>query len=197
MAKQLVNIIEFPILYNILDEIKYLFGFNIHNYEKLKDFLEKTENNNNSAENSILILRKKHDLLLAGDKIKNNILILDKLPLNLEKILDKINTHLIKQAYFSQSKLNIKDYVLDLNSKHISYLNKKLKLTEKEIEIILFLNKKKVSQKISVLEQEIWGYATKLETHTVETHIYRLRKKIKESFDDDNFITNFDNGYKV
>lgn len=195
MAKQLVNIIEFPILYNILDEIKYLFGFNIHNYEKFKDFLEKTENN--SAENSILILRKKHDLLLADDKIKNNILILDELPLNLEKILDKINTHLIKQAYFSQSKLNIKDYVLDLNSKHISYLNKKLKLTEKEIEIILFLNKKKVSQKISVLEQEIWGYATKLETHTVETHIYRLRKKIKESFDDDNFITNFDNGYKV
>ena len=119
------------------------------------------------------------------------------MPLNLEKILDKINTHLIKQAYFSQSKLNIKDYVLDLNSKHISYLNKKLKLTEKEIGIILFLNKKKVSQKISVLEQEIWGYATKLETHTVETHIYRLRKKIKESFDDDNFITNFDNGYKV
>jgi|TARA_B110000093_G_scaffold64935_1_gene70511 hypothetical protein len=195
MAKQLVNIIEFPILYNILDEIKYLFGFNIHNYEKFKDFLEKTENN--SAENSILILRKKHDLLLADDKIKKNILILDELPLNLEKILDKINTHLIKQAYFSQSKLNIKDYVLDLNSKHISYLNKKLKLTEKEIEIILFLNKKKVSQKISVLEQEIWGYATKLETHTVETHIYRLRKKIKESFDDDNFITNFDNGYKV
>ena len=195
MAKQLVNIIEFPILYNILDEIKYLFGFNIHNYEKFKDFLEKTENN--SAENSILILRKKHDLLLADDKIKNNILILDELPLNLEKILDKINTHLIKQAYFSQSKLNIKDYVLDLNSKHISYLNKKLKLTEKEIEIILFLNKKKVPQKISVLEQEIWGYATKLETHTVETHIYRLRKKIKESFDDDNFITNFDNGYKV
>tara|TARA_B100000767_G_scaffold200237_1_gene187191 strand:- start:937 stop:1524 length:588 start_codon:yes stop_codon:yes gene_type:complete len=195
MAKQLVNIIEFPILYNILDEIKYLFGFTIHNYEKLKDFLEKTENN--SAENSILILRKKHDLLLADDKIKNNILILDELPLNLEKILDQINTQLIKQAYFSQSKLNIKDYVLDLNSKHISYLNKKLKLTEKEIEIILFLNKKKVSQKISVLEQEIWGYATKLETHTVETHIYRLRKKIKESFDDDNFITNFDNGYKV
>ena len=195
MAKQLVNIIEFPILYNILDEIKYLFGFNIHNYEKFKDFLEKTENN--SAENSILILRKKHDLLLADDKIKNNILILDELPLNLEKVLDKINTHLIKQAYFSQSKLNIKDYVLDLNSKHISYLNKKLKLTEKEIEIILFLNKKKVPQKISVLEQEIWGYATKLETHTVETHIYRLRKKIKESFDDDNFITNFDNGYKV
>jgi hypothetical protein len=195
MAKQLVNIIEFPILYNILDEIKYLFGFNIHNYEKFKDFLEKTENN--SAENSILILRKKHDLLLADDKIKKNILILDELPLNLEKILDKINTHLIKQAYFSQSKLNIKDYVLDLNSKHISYLNKKLKLTEKEIEIILFLNKKKVSQKISVLEQEIWGYATKLETHTVETHIYRLRKKIKESFDDDNFITSFDNGYKV
>ena len=195
MAKQLVNIIEFPILYNILDEIKDLFGFNIHNYGKPKDFLDKVENN--SVENSILILRKKQDLLFRDDKIKNKILILDELPLKLEKILDKINTHLIKQAYLSQSKLNIKGYILDLNSKHISYLNKKLKLTEKEIEIILFLNKKIVSQKTSVLEHEIWGYATKLETHTVETHIYRLRKKIKESFDDDNFIKNFDNGYKI
>ena len=114
-----------------------------------------------------------------------------------EKILDKINTSLIKKTYFSQSSLNIKGYELDFNSKHISYLNKSLKLTEKEIEIILFLNNKKNSQNISILEKEIWGYAWKLETHTVETHIYRLRKKIKDNFNDDNFIINFDNGYKI
>ena len=76
-------------------------------------------------------------------------------------------------------------------------MNKKLKLTEKEIEIILFLNKEKSSQNISILEKEIWGHASKLETHTVETHIYRLRKKFKENFSDDNFIINFNNGYKI
>ena len=80
----------------------------------------------------------------------------------------------------------------------IIYQEKNLiELTEKEIQIILFLNKEKNSQNISILEKEIWGYASRLETHTVETHIYRLRKKFKESFNDDNFIINFDNGYKI
>jgi len=195
MNKQLVNIIRIPILYNILDEIKHLFGFNICSYESPKDFLDKVKGIN--IKNSILILNNNHDSPFTKDTYKNNILILDVLPLKLEKILDKINTTLIKQTYFSQSNLNIKGYVLDLNSKYISYLNKRLKLTEKEIKIILFLNKKKNSQKISILEKEIWGYAAKLETHTVETHIYRLRKKFKENFSDDNFIINFDNGYKI
>ena len=195
MTKQLVNIIRIPILYNILNEIKHLFGFNICSYENPKDFLVKVKGID--IKNSILILSNNHDSLLIKDTFKNNILILDVLPLKLEKILDKINTTLIKKTYFSQSNLNIKGYVLDFNSKHISYLNKKLKLTEKEIQIILFLNKAKNSQNISILEKEIWGYASKLETHTVETHIYRLRKKFKESFNDDNFIINFDNGYKI
>ena len=195
MTKHLVNIIRIPILYNILDEIKHLFSFNICCYENPKDFLAKVKGID--IKNSILILSNNHDSLFINDTFKNNILILDVLPLKLEKILDKINTTLIKKTYFSQSNLNIKGYVLDFNSKHISYLNKKLKLTEKEIEIILFLNKAKNSQNISILEKEIWGYASKLETHTVETHIYRLRKKFKENFSDDNFITNFDNGYKI
>jgi len=195
MTKQLVNIIRMPILYNILDEIKHLFSFNICSYENPKDFLAKIKGID--IKNSILILSNNHDSFLIKDKSKNNILILDVLPLKLEKILDRINTTLIKKTYFSQSNLNIKGYVLDFNSKHISYLNKKLKLTEKEVEIILFLNKEKNSQNISILEKEIWGHASKLETHTVETHIYRLRKKFKENFSDDNFIINFNNGYKI
>ena len=195
MTKHLVNIIRIPILYNILDEIKHLFGFNICSYENPKDFLVKVKGID--IKNSILILSNNHDSLFINDTFKNNILILDALPLKLEKILDKINTTLIKKTYYSQSNLNIKGYVLDFNSKHISYLNKKLKLTEKEIQIILFLNKAKNSQNISILEKEIWGYASRLETHTVETHIYRLRKKFKENFSDDNFIINFDNGYKI
>jgi|TARA_B110000037_G_scaffold2446_1_gene2841 DNA-binding response OmpR family regulator len=195
MTKQLVNIIEFPILYNILEEIKDLFGFDILYYESSKDFLYQLKKNN--IENSIIILKKKNDILSGNTSIKNGILVFERLPLKLEKILDKINLSLIKQTYISQSKLNIKNYELDLNSRCIFNKNLFLKLTEKEVQIILFLNKEKSAQSISILQDKVWGYSTKLETHTVETHIYRLRKKIKDNFNDDNFIINFKNGYKI
>jgi DNA-binding response OmpR family regulator len=128
---------------------------------------------------------------------KNKILVFNSLPLSLEKILDQININLIKQKYHSQSKLIINSYDLDLNSKIFSNKRFKLKLTEKEAEIILVLNKEKKAIKISTLQSQIWGYSVELETHTVETHIYRLRKKIKDTFDDDNFIINSKEGYRI
>tara|TARA_B100000795_G_scaffold161957_1_gene121693 strand:- start:1221 stop:1808 length:588 start_codon:yes stop_codon:yes gene_type:complete len=195
MTKQLVNIIQFPILYNILEEIKHLFGFDISYYKNAKDFLNQL--NDKDIENSIIILKEKDDSLFSNKSIESSILVFGKLPLKLEKILDKINLSLIKQKYFSQSKLSIKNYELDLNSRRISNKFFFLKLTEKEVQIILFLNKEKNAQSISSLQDKVWGYSTKLETHTVETHIYRLRKKIKNYFNDDNFIINFENGYKI
>tara|TARA_B100001093_G_C26399815_1_gene830794 strand:- start:417 stop:647 length:231 start_codon:yes stop_codon:yes gene_type:complete len=74
---------------------------------------------------------------------------------------------------------------------------KQIKLTEKEINIILFLNSHKKPQKVDILQNEVWGYSSDLETHTVETHIYRLRKKIKDMFRDDNFIASHVNGYLI
>ena len=75
-----------------------------------------------------------------------------------------------------------------MNSRIISNDVGNLKLTEKEINLILFLEKNKKPQKVSVLENEVWSYASELETHTVETHIYRLRKKIFNKFKDNNFL---------
>ena len=72
-----------------------------------------------------------------------------------------------------------------------------LPLTEKEINLILFLAKNKKPQKVSVLENEVWSYASELETHTVETHIYRLRKKIFNKFKDNNFILSKEDGYLI
>ena len=72
-----------------------------------------------------------------------------------------------------------------------------MKLTEREIDIILHLDKSKNGQKIENLQKEVWGHGAELETHTVETHIYRLRKKIKETFNDDNFIISTEEGYKL
>ena len=73
--------------------------------------------------------------------------------------------------------------------------DKELKLTQREIEVILFLRKNKQPINVNTLQKEVWGYSEDLETHTVETHIYRLRKKINSNFSDDKFILNHKNGY--
>mgnify|MGYP002837368733 CR=1 FL=1 len=113
------------------------------------------------------------------------------------KIIDQINIQLIKQKYDFQSKISIKNYNLNLNSRIISKNEKDLKLTEREIDIILFLKKQNQPKKIEVLQNEIWHYSSDLETHTVETHIYRLRKKIKDQFKDENFIVSYKDGYSI
>ena len=191
MSKQSVNIVEFSNLYNILYEIKDLFIFHINNYKNSNHFLQDIESNIIDYDNSIIIVNKKKHKLFSNNKVnKRNILIIDEFPLKIEKLIDKINTHLIKEKYNFQSKLNIRNYVLNLNSRIISNKECELKLTEREIDIILFLKKKSIPQSIISLQNEVWGYLDTLETHTVETHIYRLRKKIKDKFKDDKFINN-------
>ena len=198
MSKQLVNIVEFTKLYSILSEIKNLFIFNIYNYDNSKDFVKQIELNNAECINSTIIVRNKNSLLVSNPKInQSNILVLDELPMKIEKILDEINSHLIKQKYNFQSKVNIKEYILNLNSRTISTKNIELKLTEREIDIILFLNENKKPQSINNLQNNVWDYSFGLETHTVETHIYRLRKKIKDKFSDENFIISYEQGYKI
>ena len=72
-----------------------------------------------------------------------------------------------------------------------------LKLTEKEIEIILYLMKNKKGHGVLDLQKNIWGYSSNMETHTVETHIYRLRKKINEKFNDEDLIISSKDGYFI
>ena len=72
-----------------------------------------------------------------------------------------------------------------------------LQLTEKEMKIIKFLTNSNVPITIERLQSEVWGYKSKLETHTVETHVYRLRKKVERKFQDKSFIISFKDGYKI
>ena len=198
MLKQSVSLVEFPNLYNILYEINYLFEFKILNYQNTKVFLDQIESNNLECINSTIIIHKKNDTLSFHNKInRNNLLVFNKLPIKIEKLFDTINTQLIKQKYNFQSKLDIKNYILNLNSRIISNKKSELKLTEREIDIILFLKNANTSKSVNMLQNEVWGYSFGLETHTVETHIYRLRKKIKDKFDDDSFIVSDDNGYRL
>ena len=198
MFKQSVSLVEFSKLYNILYESNDLFSFNIFNYQNSKEFLKEIESNNDECINSTIIVDKKDHVLMSNNKINiNNILVMDTWPLKIEKLLDKINTQLIKQKYNFHSKLDIKNYTLNFNSRIISNKMKELKLTEREIDIILFLKDNSNPQSVSMLQNKVWGYSSDLETHTVETHIYRLRKKIKDKFDDENFIISEDTGYKI
>ena len=104
---------------------------------------------------------------------------------------------MLKRRFNKQSDIKINDFEIDINSRTIKNQGKKLKLTEREIEIILYLNNSKESKTIDKLQKEVWGHANNLETHTVETHIYRLRKKINEVFKDKDFIVSTKKGYRL
>ena len=198
MVKQNINIIDFEILYNILEEIKINLSFEIYNYKNEVEFLSDLNNNNKDLTNTLIVLKSQSKNLINHSKIdRRKILSLTDLPIEINKLVEKINVLLIKQRYNYQSKINIKNYILDLNSRNIVINNNFLKLTEREIDIILFLYDHKKPQKIDVLQNKVWGYSSELETHTVETHIYRLRKKIIDVFKDDNFILSNEDGYLI
>ena len=183
MSKSVVNIIDFPVLYNVLFEVKDFLNFEVVNYENEDVFLEKIEKEN-SIKNYTIVTKK----FLNNKNInQKNIIYLDNAPINFISLIDKINTNLLKQRFSFQSNINIKNYSLNLNSRVISRNENELKLTEREIEIIIFLKNSNSPQNIENLQKKVWGHNSDLETHTVETHIYRLRKKIRSNFADENF----------
>ena len=192
MDKPSINIIEFKELYNILLELDSITNFKINYYNNESEILQLQENKKININYSTIILKK------PSKKInEKNVIVFEELPNRIDKIIDKINIHLIKQKYNLQSNLKIGEYSLDLNSRTIFKNQKKLNLTEREIDILIFLSKQKEPQKIDTLQNKVWNYSSNLETHTVETHIYRLRKKIKDTFNDDNFIISKKDGYII
>ena len=191
---QNVFIINFNSLYEILDEIKENLSFKII---KIKNEEDLTNNLDLDKIDFLVISKTDYKLLLNNNITDKNFLDFNDLPLSLKKLLELINIKLIKLKFNQQSKLVIKGYELNLNSKFFSKDNLKLKLTEKEIEIILYLKDNKIKHDVADLQKNIWGYATNMETHTVETHIYRLRKKISDLFKDENFILSHKNGYFI
>ena len=144
MTKQFINIVEISNLHNILIEIKSLFSFKISNFINTNDFLKEIDNENSKTTNPIVICKRNNYPLVSSTKTNiNSLILLDDKPIKIGLLIDKINILLIKKKYNFQSHLNIKNYVLNINSRVISNKDKELKLTEREIDIILFLNEKK------------------------------------------------------
>ena len=191
---QNVFIINFNSLYEILDEIKENLSFKITKFENEDDF---RKNKNFDEKNILIISNSKNKLIVNQNISEKNLLIFDILPLAINKIIELINLKLIKLKFNNQSKINIKNYELNLNSKFFSKEGLSIKLTEKEIEIILYLYQNKTKHNVMDLQKNIWHYSSDMETHTVETHVYRLRKKISDRFKDENFILSEKNGYFI
>ena len=211
MFKQNISIIGIPILYNIFQEIKDNLTFEISNFKNIDSFVKFSSEKKYNDKNNIIVttISNKNFFLKKKIELKNIIFLsqeddnqdednnIFQHPIDIYTLIEKINIQLIKQKYNFQSKIKVKNYLMDLNSRIIANNKKSLKLTEREMDIILFLIEKKQPQKINDLQNQVWRYSSDLETHTVETHIYRLRKKINDCFNDENFIISTDKGYFI
>jgi len=193
MNKQSIIIYDFEILFIILKEIKENLRFEIFNFKK-NDEISKLDN---SAYGNYLIVVKSLSNLINKDIEKKKLYLIENLPIKIDQFIEKINIQLLKQKYNYQLEIRINKYKLNLNSREISLNKKLIKLTEREVDIILFLNENKKPINIDILQKEVWGYSSELETHTVETHIYRLRKKLKDKFNDEEFILSLKKGYQI
>ena len=128
-------------------------------------------------------------------KISNNFDAYLDLPTTLKDINAIIENTVAKKKFNKNSSIKIKNYLLNKNEKKLSKLQDSIVLTEKEVQLLeLFLNNKKPISKENILSS-VWNYSSEADTHTVETHIYRLRKKISEKFFDERFILNNKDGY--
>jgi len=184
MSKKLV-IFQHKELFNILSEIKENFDFELEfcDKEKRLAFLE-----NDNSINCLVLCNKKISNL-------NNQLTIDNFPLNINDLNQILNINFLKTKFMEQSQINLGIYNLDLNSRILQKNEIELELTEKESSILVFLKQSKEPVKINLLQEKVWGYNSDLETHTVETHIYRLRKKIFDKFSDNEFILSDKKGY--
>ena len=186
MSVQNLIIYKFSSLYQILEEISSDLNFNITFVDNENSLNDKIKNFNH--------------YLIASNKRYLNIdaqIVLDNLPINIFKLIEKINIEFLKQQFNNQSEFQINKYTIDLNSRELLLNSSKLKLTEKEINTIIYISKSNKPVSIDELQEKVWSYQSDIETHTVETHIYRLRKKILKTFNDNEFIISKKDGYHI
>ena len=186
MSMQNLIIYKFNPLYHILDELSLDLNFKI--------FIVNDENSLNDVIknlNNYLIISNK-EYLNSGKQF-----IIENFPINIFKLVEKINIEFLKMQFSSQSEVKIQNYTIDLNSREMVLKSIKLKLTEKEINTITYLSKSNKPVTVDELQERVWSYQSDIETHTVETHIYRLRKKILNFFNDNEFIISKKNGYQI
>ena len=184
-----------------LNELKPFLKFNPVDVQTTRDFdiiLFHEDTLKNEDYNKILINNNSIKICASIKKIpSNNFDAFLQLPSSLREINAVVERVVAKKVFNKNSSIVIKKYFLNKNEKKLSRNNNEIILTEKEIELLeLFLKNKKPISKDKILSS-VWNYSLDTDTHTVETHIYRLRKKINDKFSDENFIVNTKDGYSL
>jgi len=196
-----------------LDEIKIKLGFNLVMYDS-EDYLKQTNQHYHIlfVDNEFLLKQKEDDLtnlekvnlpiLLFIDSrssTKKKFMFHDQanLPLRILDLKEKVNDLLSSFKFSKNSSINIKNYIIDKNLKTMSKDNLSINLTEKEVNLLILLNEEIKPLNKKLILKKIWQYSIDADTHTVETHIYRLRKKVLDKFGDKQFINIFKDGYAL
>jgi len=186
MNNQNLIVYQLNHLFKIFKELEEDLNFSVIEILDEKSLINEIKNLNN-----YLIITKKEISKL------NNQFILTQLPIKIFKMIERLNVEFLKLQFIEQSRVIINEYTIDVNAREMLSKNARLKLTEKEVNTIIYLSKMNKSISVNELQTKVWDYHSDMETHTVETHIYRLRKKISKKFLDDNFIISGNNGYQI
>ena len=202
-----INLIGQSVLEEVLRENLKHINFEIKSFKKFNEIIQDSK-----VKNSIILIASLKDYdLFINSKLNIPVLFLNfgskksyttsaeiiNCPFQLNNFVERINVIFLKNKFLNNSNLNILNYEINLNSKEILRDGQKLKLTEREINFILFLKNSNSPQNIKSILKSVWNYSPNLETHTVETHVHRLRKKIFSHFKDDNFIKINKKGYFI
>ena len=202
-----INLIGQSVLEEVLCENLKRINFEIKSFKKFNEIILDSKVKNFG----ILVASLKDYDLFINSKLNIPVLFLNfglkksyttsaeiiNCPFQLNNFVERINVIFLKNKFLNNSNLNILNYEINLNSKEILRDGQKLKLTEREINFILFLKNSNFPQNIKSILKSVWKYSPNLETHTVETHVHRLRKKFFSHFKDDNFIKINKKGYFI
>ena len=208
-----ISVIGNQTLSEVLKELKLFSKYKIESYNDLDIYIKNYKNNNRcliiyffhtinkdyyeklKKNNFPIILITKSDI--SKNKIENELEEKINAPIKMLELEKKIVSLMAKYEFKKGSVINLSDYVIDKNERKIKKNNFELQLTEKEINfLILFTQNKKPLTRNFILKS-VWRYSSESDTHTIETHIHRLRKKILDKFGDSNFIKNNEEGYYI
>ena len=212
MSNLTISIFGNKIFLDIINEINLFSKFKIKYYEDLDLCVKDAENQNLLV---IFFVDKKDLSFLSKNKINNfpSILITEpsvsknmittelneqlNMPFTILELEKKIISLIAKNEFKNNSLIRLNDYIINKNERKIKKSDLELRLSEKEINFLILFSKIREPISRNLVLKNVWNYSSESETHTVETHIHRLRKKISKKFGDDNFIKNNSKGYYI
>ena len=212
MSNLTISIFGNKIFLDIINEIKLFSEFKIKYYEDLDLCVKDAENQNllviffvDKMDLSFLIKNKIYNfpsILITKASVSKNMVTTElneqlNMPFTILELEKKIISLIAKNEFKNNSLIRLNDYIINKNERKIKKSDLELRLSEKEINFLILFSKIREPISRNLVLKNVWNYSSESETHTVETHIHRLRKKISKKFGDDNFIKNNSKGYYI